>query len=87
MNRCSGIRILKHLPQIHEQNKVPWNYVGAPREEGAPISYENSGTFVFISREYVLKAEQLSKVAGRGIHHQEQRGNGEQYRAVNRLPG
>jgi hypothetical protein len=87
MNHCSGIPILRHLRQTHEQITVPGSMLGAPREDGAPISYENSGTFVYISREYVLKAEQLPTVAGRGIHHQEQRGNGEQYRAVNRLPG
>jgi hypothetical protein len=67
--------------------QFPGSTLGAPREDGAPISYENSGTFVCMSREYILKAEQLFTVAGRGIHHQEQRGNGEQYRAVNRLPG
>jgi hypothetical protein len=67
--------------------QIPGILLGAPCEVGAPIFYENSGTFDCVSREYVLKAEQLSTVAGRGIHQQEQRGNGEHYRAVNRLPG
>jgi hypothetical protein len=61
--------------------------LGAPWEIGAPIFDEYSGTLVCVSREYAGKSEQLSTVAGPGIHHQEQRGNGEHYRAVNRLPG
>lgn len=61
--------------------------MGAPWETGAPISYEYLGTSVCFSREYAVKTEHRSSVAGQGIHHQEQRGNGEQYRAVNRLPG
>jgi hypothetical protein len=61
--------------------------VGAPWETGAPISHEYSGTLECDSREYAVRSEELSTVVGPEIHHQEQRGNGEQYRAVNRLPG
>jgi hypothetical protein len=61
--------------------------VGAPWEIGAPTLHESSGTLACALRENAVKTEQLSTVAGSGIHYQEQRGNGEQYRAVNRLPG